>query len=44
MSKSSIDYAELAGLTIALASAKLQNTPAEVITWLNTRIEVLKAK
>jgi hypothetical protein len=44
VTKSSVDYAELAGLVIALPIAKAENAPVEVINWLNYRINYLKAK
>jgi hypothetical protein len=44
MSKSSVDYAELAGLVIALATAKAENAPEQVISWIKSRIDFLKAK
>ncbi len=43
--KSSIDYSELSGLTIALSHAKLNSaTPSEVIEWLTNRIDYLSKK
>lgn len=48
MSKSSIDYAELAGLNIALAALKHLPKPSEkecaVIQWLEQRVKELESK
>lgn len=42
MSKSSLDYAELLGLTLALENIKTEN--AEVAKWLKKRIKELEKK
>lgn len=48
MSKSSVDYAELAGLNIALAALKYKskqtNEECIVIHWLQERIRFLEQK
>jgi hypothetical protein len=48
MSKSSLDYAELAGLELALGSLKLLPQPTNeqciVIEWIEQRIKFLQEK
>ena len=48
MSKSSLEYAELAGLKLALGSLKLLPQPTNeqciVIEWIEQRVKVLQEK
>lgn len=48
MSKSSIDYSELAGLNIAISRLSAQSTLSEhdkiVYSWMESRVQALKNK